>query len=179
MQNPFLIGERIYLRPLDNVDLDRCMRWINNPEITSTLTMRFPMSRSQEEDWILSHYKDQANIPLAIIVKDQDQHIGNCGLHSIDYVNRNAEFGIMIGEVDQWGRGYAAEAARLIINYGFSQLGMHRIFLQVHSHNERAQRAYEKVGFKQEGRMRESYFRNGRYYDTLIMSMLEAEWTQA
>jgi RimJ/RimL family protein N-acetyltransferase len=176
MQNPFLIGERIYLRPLDKVDLDRCLRWINDPLVTATLTMRFPMSRSQEENWILSHYKNQSDLPLAIIVKDEDQHIGNCGLHSIDYVNRNAEFGIMIGEVDQWGKGYASEAARLIIDYGFKQLGMHRIFLHVYSHNERAQRAYEKVGFNQEGRMRESYFRDGRYHDTLIMSILESEW---
>ena len=179
MRNPFLTGKRIYLRPLDNEDLDRCLRWINNPQITSTLTMRFPMSRAQEESWILSHYKDHSDLPLAIVVKDGDQHIGNCGLHSIDYVNRSAEFGIMIGEKGQWGKGYAPEAAQLIIDYGFKQLGMHRIFLHVYSHNERAQRAYEKVGFKHEGTLREAYFRDGRYYDDLIMSILESEWTRS
>ena len=177
MDNPFLIGERIYLRPLDKDDLDQCMRWINDPAITSTLTMRYPMSRTQEESWLLSHYKDQTDIPLAIVIKDQDHHIGNCGLHSIDYVNRNAEFGIMIGEKDQWGKGYAPEAGRLIIDYGFKQLGMHHISLEVYSHNKRAQRAYEKVGFVHEGTMRESYFRNGRYYDNLIMGILETEWS--
>ena len=179
MKNPFLIGERLYLRPLDKDDLDRCLRWINDPLVTTTLTMRFPMSRTQEESWILSNYKSQSDLPLAIIIKDQDQHIGNCGLHSIDYVNRNAEFGIMIGEKDQWGNGYAPEAARLIIDYGFKQLGMHRIFLHVYSHNERAQRAYEKVGFIPEGTMRESYFHDGRYYDNLIMSILESEWVES
>lgn len=176
MQNQFLIGERIYLRGLDKDDLDRCLRWINDPAITSTLTMRFPMSRTQEESWLLSHYKDRSDLPLAIVINERDQHIGNCGLHRIDYVNRNAEFGIMIGEVDQWGKGYAVEAARLIIDYGFKQLGMHRIFLHVYSHNLRAQRVYAKVGFINEGTLRESYFRDGRYYDTLIMGIMESEW---
>ena len=179
MRNPFLIGERIYLRPIDGDDLDRCLRWINDPLVTATLTMRFPMSRAQEESWILSHYKDHSDLPLAIVVKEQDQHVGNCGLHSIDYVNRSAEFGIMLGEKDQWGKGYAPEAARLIIDYGFNQLGMHRIFLHVYSHNERAQRVYENVGFIPEGSMRESYFRDGRYYDTLIMAILESEWMES
>ena len=179
MRNPFLIGERIYLRPIDNDDLNRCLRWINDPLVTATLTMRFPMSRAQEEKWILSHYKDHSDLPLAIVVKEQDQYVGNCGLHSIDYVNRSAEFGIMLGEKAQWGKGYAPEAAQLIIDYGFKQLGMHRIFLHVYSHNARAQRAYEKVGFIPEGTMRESYFRDGRYYDTLIMSILESEWVES
>ena len=176
MRNPFLIGERIYLRPLEMRDLDLCLRWVNDPAITATLTMRFPMSRGQEESWLLSHYKDRSDLPLAIVIKDGDKHIGNCGLHSIDYINRNAEFGIMIGEIKQWGKGYAPEAAGLITDYGFKQLGMHRIFLHVYSHNERAIEAYRKVGFKHEGTLRESYFRDGRYYDDLVMSILESEW---
>ena len=177
MRNPFLIGERIYLRPLEKEDLDLCLRWVNDPAITATLTVRFPMSRGQEESWLLSHYKDRSDLPLAIVIEDGDEHIGNCGLHRIDYVNRNAEFGIMIGEADQWGKGYAPEAARLIVDYGFKQLGMHRIFLHVYSHNERAIKAYRKVGFVDEGTLRESYFRDGRYHDDLIMSILESEWT--
>ncbi len=178
MHNPFLVGERVYLRPLDIDDLERCLRWINDPTITSTLTIRFPISRAQEEDWLLSQYKDRSDMSLAIVIKDEDQHIGNCGLHSIDYVNRSAEFGIMLGERNQWGKGYALEAGRLILNYGFKQLAMHRIFLHVYSHNKRAQRVYEKTGFIHEGTMREAYFRDGRYYDDLIMAILESEWRE-
>jgi RimJ/RimL family protein N-acetyltransferase len=178
MQNPFLVGERVYLRPLDTDDLELCLKWINDPEITSTLTMRFPMSRTQEQSWIVSHYKDQSDVPLAIVIKNNDQHIGNCGLHSIDYVNRLAEFGILIGQKNEWGKGYAQEAGRLIIDYGFKQLAMHRIYLHVYSHNKRAKRAYEKLGFVVEGTMRESYFRDGRYYDTIVMAVLENEWKE-
>lgn len=176
MKNPFLIGERIYLRPLDEADLDRCLQWINDPEVLRALGRRFPMNRTLEKEWLAGQYKSEKHFSLAIVIKDGDQHIGNCGFNDIDYVNRKAVFGILIGEKDQWEKGYGPEAARLIVDYGFKQLGMHRISLEVYSHNARAQRAYKKVGFVLEGRMRESYFRDGCYYDTLIMAILEAEW---
>ena len=175
-KNPFLIGERIYLRPLDEEDLERCMRWINDPEVTRTLSRRFPISRALEREWLLGQYKSDRHLSLAIVIKDGNRHIGNCGFNDIDYVNRKAMFGILIGEKDEWGKGYGPEAARLIVDYGFKQLGMHRISLEVYSHNTRAQRAYEKVGFVHEGTLRESYFRDGHYYDTLVMGILEPEW---
>lgn len=176
MRNPFLIGDRIYLRPLEEEDLDRCMRWINDPEILTTLGRRFPMSRALEREWITSQYKSEKDLSLAIVIKDGDLHIGNCGFNSIDYLNRKAVFGILIGEKDNWGHGYAPEAAKLILGYGFDELNLHRISLEVYSHNKRAQRAYERVGFIHEGAMREAYFRNGRYYDNLIMGILRSEW---
>lgn len=178
MNNPFLIGERIYLRPLEEEDLERCLRWINDPEILTTLGRRFPMSRALERDWLTDQYKSEKHFSLAIVLKEGDQHIGNCGFNDIDPLNRKAVFGILLGEKDQWGKGYAPEAARLIAGYGFDQLGLHRIGLEVYSHNKRAQHAYEKVGFVHEGTIRESYFHDGRYYDTLIMRILESEWRE-
>jgi len=178
MRMPFLVGERIYLRPLAEEDLDRCMRWINDPEILSTLGRRFPMSRTLEREWLTSQYKSEKDFSLAIVLKDGDLHIGNCGLHQIDYQNRNAEFGILIGEKEHWGHGYAPEAAKMILQHGFDELNLHRISLEVYSHNERAQRAYEKAGFTPEGTMREAYFRSGRYYDNLIMGILRSEWRE-
>jgi RimJ/RimL family protein N-acetyltransferase len=176
MQTPFLVGNRLYLRPLEKEDLDRCVRWINDSEVTSTLLLRFPMNQESEQKWFASQYQDNTNIILAIVVQDGDRHIGNCGLHKIDYVNRNAEFGIMIGEKKEWGKGYAPEAAFLILDYGFRQLGLHRIGLEVFSHNPRAQRVYEKVGFVREGAKRESYFRDGQFHDTIVMGILKPQW---
>lgn len=176
MKNPFLIGERVYLRPLDEADLDRCLGWINDPEVISTLGRRFPMSATLEREWLTGQYKSEKTLSLAIVVKDGDQHIGNCGFNDIDYANRKAVFGILIGEKDQWGKGYGPEAARLIVDYGFNQLNLHRISLTVYSNNPRAIRAYEKVGFVHEGTLRESYFRDGRYYDTLVMAIVDRDW---
>jgi len=81
----------------------------------------------------------------------------------------------MSSEKDQWGKRYASEAARLVLCYDFEELNLHRISLEVYSHNKRAQRSYEKAGFAHEGTMRESYFRNGTYHDTLVMAVLKSD----
>jgi len=171
-----LTGDRIVLRPLCGEDLDRCMRWINDPEMQARIGRRHPMGRAQEEEWLADQYKRDDHLNLAIVVKDGDRHIGNCGFNQIDFVNRNAEFGILIGERDSWGSGYGPEAARLILAYGFEELGLHRIGLGVYAFNERAILAYEKAGFVREGAEREAYFRHGRFHDHIRMSVLESEW---
>jgi len=176
MHRSFLTGDRIVLRPLDAEDLDRCLRWINDPEIRAKIGRRHPMSRTQEEAWLAGQYQREDQINLAIVAVDGDRHIGNCGFNTIDFVNRCAEFGILIGERDAWGQGYGPEAARLILEYGFQELGLHRIELGVYSFNERAIRAYEKVGFVREGAEREAYFRHGEFHDHIRMSVLESEW---
>lgn len=176
MDNPFIVGQRIYLRPLDEADLDRCLRWINDSEVLVTLGRRHPLGRTAEQEWLREQYKSEDQMTLAIVLVDGDRHIGNCGFNEIDYVNRCGMFGILIGEKDVWGQGYGPEAADLILGYGFEQLGLHRIGLEVYSHNPRALRAYEKAGFVREGVLRESYFRNGVYHDTIVMAVLESEW---
>lgn len=176
MKTVFIRGDRLYLRPLDAEDLERCMRWINNPEILRFLGRRFPMGREQEKEWIGNQYKDEREINLAIVLDADDRHIGNCGLFDIDYVDRCGEFGILIGEPDVWQQGYGTEAARRLVEYGFRQLGLHRIELEVYAFNARARRSYEKVGFRVEGTKRESYYWNGQFHDALTMSILAAEW---
>jgi len=176
MNEPFLIGERIYLRPLEEGDLDRCHRWINDSGILARLGRRTPMSRAMEREWLAAQYKSDRDLSMAIVVSDGDRHIGNCGFNEIDYHNRSGVFGILIGERDAWGKGYGPEATRLVLDYGFSELNLHRISLRVHTDNERAIRAYEKAGFRREGVLRESYYRHGVYHDTLIMAILASEW---
>jgi RimJ/RimL family protein N-acetyltransferase len=178
MTMKFLEGERLYLRPLVVDDLDRCLRWINDPEILRFLGRKHPMSREMEQEWLAKQYKDERHTNFAIILKDGDRHIGNCGLDSADLWNRNASFGILIGEKDCWHQGYGPEAARLVLEFGFAELGFHRIYLTVFSFNERAQRAYAKTGFVHEGTRREDYYRHGEFHDTHIMSILESEWRE-
>jgi RimJ/RimL family protein N-acetyltransferase len=176
MERPFLIGRRIYLRPLGEGDVDRCLSWINDTEVARGVGRKGPISRTQEREWILGQYKSPSTFSLAIVLQAGDRHIGNCGLHEIEFSNGCAEFGILIGEKTQWGNGYAPEAAGLLLRYGFEEMGLHRIELEVYAQNERAQRAYEKAGFVPEGRRRESYFSQGAFHDTLIMGILKPEW---
>ncbi len=178
MNVPFLVGDRIYLRPLDaDADLDRCLGWINDPELQARIGRRHPMSRAQEKEWLAGQYKREDQLNLAIVLKDTDQHVGNCGFNQIDFINRCAEFGILIAERDAWSKGYGPEAAGLILKHGFEELGLHRIWLWAFSFNQHAVRAYEKAGFKHEGVLREAYYRHGAYHDHIVMSVLESEWS--
>jgi RimJ/RimL family protein N-acetyltransferase len=176
VKNSFLIGERLYLRPLEEADIPTCLRWINDPEVTRTLMMYRPLNELREREWFQGQYKDDHNIILAITLKEQDRHIGNVGLHRIDWKNREGELGIMIGEKDEWDKGYGSEAISLVLGYGFDRLNLHRICLRVYENNPRAQRCYEKAGFRREGAMRESAFSEGRYWDTIFMGILDREW---
>lgn len=178
MKNPFLIGERLYLRPLEEGDIPTCLRWINDPEVNRTLSFYRPINELREREWFERLYRDDREIVLAIIVQGKDKHIGNIGLHGIDWKDRQAELGIMIGEKGEWDKGYGTEAVRLMLGYGFERLGLHRIYLRVYANNLRAIRCYEKAGFRREGVLRESHFAERRYWDTIIMGLLEEEWQE-
>jgi len=177
MHRPFLEGERIYLRPLDaETDLDRCLFWINDPELQARIGRRHPMNRKTEQEWFDSQYNREDHMNLALVLKEGDRHIGNCGFNEIDFVNRSAQFGILIAERDAWGQGFGPEAAELLLEFGFQELGLHRIWLWAFSFNRHAVRAYEKAGFVHEGALREAYYRHGTYHDHVVMSVLEPEW---
>lgn len=177
METPFLIGDRVYLRPLAETDLDLCMRWINDPELIVYLDRRLPMGREQERSWLKKQYDDPSSFSLAIVLEHGDVHIGNCGLHHINHFDRSAEFGIMIGDPGSREKGYGTEAGRLLIDFAFRELNLHRVELRVFSFNIRAKALYEKLGFILEGSKRESYFRHGMFHDTLMMAILDSEWS--
>lgn len=176
MEFPFLIGEKAYLRPVDQEDVDRFVRWFNDPEVRINLSSSFPLNRIREREFVEKLYRDERDVVLAIVVKEGDQHIGVAGLHGIKLPNRNATFGIAIGEKALWDKGFGTEAARLILDYGFRQLNLHRVTLWVYSTNRRAIHVYEKLGFKEEGRKRESEYRDGTYCDDVLMGILKREW---
>jgi RimJ/RimL family protein N-acetyltransferase len=160
-------------------DLERCQQWFNDPEVRIHLSMVRPISREAEraflEDLIKKAGSSTADIIMAIVLKDGDRHIGNVGLHHLNLVDRHAELGIAIGEKEHWQKGHGTEAIRLMVDYGFSTLNLHRIYLCVHDNNPRAIAAYEKVGFRREGIMRQALFRSGKYIDLLLMSLLRGE----
>ena len=123
--------------------------------------------------------KNGGRTKSAALLKEGNRHIGNCGLEGTDPTNRNACFGIFIGEPDARCQGYGTEATKLLLEYGFQELNLHRIYLTVFSFNDRARRSYEKAGFVLEGTRREDYYRHGRYHGTHVMGILKSEWEGA
>ena len=176
LKNPFLIGERIYLRPLEREDAAIFVPWVNDQEITRNLILYRPMNRDSEEEFIARASKEQGGMVFGIALKKDDRLIGNTGFHAVHGKDRHAGFGILIGDKTEWDRGYGTEATALMAQYGFETLNLNRIWLHVYEHNTRGRRAYEKVGFQLEGTLRKHCYREGRYWDVIVMGLLREEW---
>jgi RimJ/RimL family protein N-acetyltransferase len=178
MANPFIVGDRIYLRPLEVEDVDSFVLWLNDEEIREYWGKTSPLSKINEKEYLKRIYKDDRNVRLGIVLKESDQLIGAIGLHDISIPHRNAELGVLIGNKSCWSKGYGTEAMNLMLKHGFDQLNLHRIYLFVLDFNPRAIRAYEKVGFKKEGVFRDHGYKDGKYCDDYAMSILESEWRE-
>ena len=113
---------------------------------------------------------------FGIALKKDDRLIGNTAFHAVHTKDRNAGFGILIGDKTEWDRGYGTEATALMVEYGFRTLNLNRIWLHVYEYNARGQRAYEKVGFRVEGTLRKHCYREGTYWDVIVMGILREEW---
>lgn len=105
-----------------------------------------------------------------------DRPIGNVGLFDLDLVNGSAGLGIMIGEPGDRGRGHGTDMLEALVGFGFASLRLERIWLDVYDFNPGARRVYERVGFQHEGVMRHAFFREGRFVDVHMMSILSGEW---
>ena len=174
-----LKGERITLGPVKKEYIESYLKWFNDPEITQNLNMFRPFTRMMEEDWIENLKNRDDTIVFAIIIPDEnnvEKLIGNCGIHAIDWKNRVAEVGITIGEKKYQSKGYGTEAMEVLLEYGFKTVNLNRIQLRVYEFNSRAINSYNKIGFIEEGRMRQAIFINGDYHDVIFMSILQEEW---
>ena len=174
-----LVGEKIYLSPMNIEDVEQYVKWFNDFKTTDGVgSSKSLINLESEREWVETSLK-QGNYIFAIINLETDELIGNCGIDSINSTDRTATLGIFIGEEENRNKGYGAEALKLLLDYGFNYLNMHNIMLQVKSFNERAIACYQKVGFKEIGRRRESNFLNGKYYDDISMDMLQSEFTES
>jgi RimJ/RimL family protein N-acetyltransferase len=175
-----LYGKRIRLRGNERSDLPKFVEWLNDPEVQRYLSMSLPISQAAEEQWFENMLKrPPEEQSLGIEIKDGEgwRLIGNCGIFDINWRSRSAEVGLFIGDKSCWNKGYGTEVLRLLLRHGFGTMNLNRIFLRVDAENLGGIRAYKKAGFVHEARLRESNFREGKYCDDLIMSVLRSEWT--
>jgi RimJ/RimL family protein N-acetyltransferase len=157
-------------------DVERYTEWVNDMEIGQFMLFTSSVIDMDKEKRTLLNLMDNDAV-FAIIEKDTNKCIGNCGLHQINNVHRHATFGIFIGEKTFWNQGVGTEAATLILDFAFNILNLNSINMDVLSYNKRAIRSYEKVGFKYAGKRREYMFMSGEYHDVLIYDILAKDFT--
>jgi RimJ/RimL family protein N-acetyltransferase len=170
----FLEGKRIYLREVRPSDVnERYYRWMNDPEVTRYLESRFfPNATEKLHDYVVGKLGDRDNVFLAIVLKEGDRYIGNIKLGPIQWIHRLADIGLLIGEKDCWGKGYATEAIQLVSDYAFNVLNLHKLNAGCYGPNEGSARAFQKAGFVVEGVRKEQFYANGSYVDDILLGLV-------
>jgi RimJ/RimL family protein N-acetyltransferase len=177
-QNPFVIGERLYLRPLEPAqDNHLYATWRNNEDIRRWFSV-YPSSDTRGKERLENLYKDFHHILLGVVLKSDNTLIGLVGLKDVNVLNQSAEFYVIIGDPAAWGKGYGTEATKLMIHYGFMELNLNRIQTQDMDENVGGWRADEKAGFKYEGTLREAIPRFGKFHDVRVYSLLRREYLE-
>ena len=174
----FLNSNRIYLRALEESDItEDYVAWLNDPEGTRHMESgRFPASVQSILQYLERFQHGEGDVIFAIIDRATEKHIGNVTLTSIHQTHRSAHTGLMLGNKDFWGQGYAFEAWSLIIEYAFDRLGLRKIIAGARAKNEASVTILKKLGFKEEGVFRKEFFSEGEFVDSIHMGLFRQEF---
>lgn len=171
---------RIYLRALNPDDYKVSVKWRNDPAIQEMIGgPKYFVSPERERQWVENAIISKDKIVLAVCLIENDQYIGNVMLQDIDWINRTARVPYMIGDKSVWGKGYATEARMLMLKFAFEERNLRRISAVVLEDNIASLRVNEKCGFKKEGLLRKSVFKNGKYHNQYILGLLKEEFDEA
>lgn len=178
MRHPFIIGENIYLRGLQKSDLEGdYFDWLNDAEVTKFMDSGvFPNTMEKMEEFYRNTAMSSNNAIFAIVDKETDKHVGNIRLGPINWVTRISPLGIMIGNKEFWGRGYGTEAIRLVSDYAFKRLNLHKVFAGVGAVNQSSAKAFSKAGFEIEGQAKSQFFLDGEYHDLLYLGITKEDF---
>lgn len=176
MKNPFIVGEKVFLRAVEREDAELLMQCNNHPEVRYPFFIAFPVNIYQTSKEIEKLYESREYIPFIICEKTTGRGVGITAFHRVDLVSRAAIYSIRIADSADWGRGFGSEVNRLMIEYGFEQLNLNRIQLHVYEGNSRALKSYEKAGFVKEGLLRQAMYHNDEYCNFHVMGLLREEY---
>lgn len=168
--------ERICLRALRRSDSDQLYEWINSRELVLLSSAFHPVSELEHEAWMEAMIAQRSDLVI-FVIEDRATvtAIGTCQLHNINWRHRHAELQIRIGDAASRGKGLGTEAVRLMCQFGFADLNLHRIFLHVFANNIRAITAYEKAGFTREGLLKDAAYIDGKYQDVVSMGKVRSD----
>lgn len=164
-------GKKILLRQLQLSDSDTYFKWINNKELVEFNSSYRPVSSFAHNNWFENVSKKSDLVIFSIEELQTKKLIGSCSLRNIDFIHRNAELQIRIGEENLLGKGYGSEAVELLLKFGFNNLNLYRIYLHVFEDNIRAIKSYEKNGFEKEGLLKSAAYINGKYKNIVLMAI--------
>lgn len=175
MKFSFLNGNSVYLRGLEKDDLIYLKEWLCNEKVTHYLEFGvFPPSIEQ----LAKQYDNESNndISFLVVLKNRDKPIGWGGLYDINWIKRSAELRFFIGETKFWNMTSALDSFKLLLEYSFKKLNLHKVTAGANVENKNSWKILERIGFVKEGTIRDTIYRNGKYYDAYFYSILRNEY---
>ena len=175
MESLFIESERLIFRPLDSSYLSQeYVNWMNDKEVNKYLESGGDYTIEKLKDF-LNEVEKSSILFWAIIIKDSNKHIGNIKIDPISKRNKTGEYGILIGDKKEWGKGYAKEASKAVLNFCFSKnVQLRKVTLGVVTENESALRLYQKLGFIQEGVLKSHALHLGKWCDVVRMAIFKS-----
>lgn len=173
-------GKVIILRAIEMDDLELLAKWSNSPELWHGLGgWHFPYSRLSTESYIKNIDNNNMKNQVFAIEANDIGLVGTLSLTDMDWKNKSATIGIMLGNIDTRGKGYALDAIMTIVRYAFKELGLNRIGAEIIDYNTRSiDFTIKKCGLQIEGRRAESIYRNGRYHDQFLLGMTHHQYDE-
>lgn len=166
-------GEKVFLRAYKEEDIQKVTSFVNDKEIKTfyDTDVSFPITLWEEETWVKSQ-KGNKNGEYNFAIEDikTKKYIGGCNIQNVNWLTRVALVGIMIGDKNYLGKGYGTDAMKVLMKFIFQDMNIRKIRLSTFSFNVRAQKSYEKCGFKVEGTLKDEVFKDGKYYDEIVMA---------
>lgn len=168
-------GERVYLEAIEKGDLPKLMEWRNREDFRKYFREYKDINTEMQTKWFeTSVLNDNSTIMFSIKSIDSNELLGCCGLCYINWIHRNADLSIYIGwenvYIDE--EGFAEESCKLLLDYGFNQLGLHKIWTEIYEFDEKKIKLYEKLNFHVDGILRENYYYGGKWWNSYILSIL-------
>lgn len=165
-------GSIVNLRKITRQDLELLRNWRNSTDIRKYNSQFLLLNLMDQTRWFKQISKESSGKIMFMITDKKMKPIGVCGLINLNITDRFAEIAIIIGEKKMWGKGFGSESLQLLVHYGFSELKLHRLEARIFDFNKSSIRLFEKLGFMIEVNLRESLWREGKWWDVHIFSIL-------
>ena len=170
-------GKKITLSPVEREDIEQLRNWRNQPELRKYFREHRDISKTMQSAWFDKINNDPNQVNFEIREAENNKLIGHCGLYYISWIHRHAEFGIYIGADDYRSGGFGSDALRTLIKYGFNDLNLNRIWCEVYDNNTSIE-LYKHLGFVHEGTLRQTYYNEGRYWDSHLLGIFRDEFEE-
>ncbi len=168
-------GHKTLLRPVEKSDLPELRKWVNDIETRRFMLNSGPISEIMEERWLEKISVASPELHLAICLLDGTL-LGTMSLHNVDMRHRHATTGSFIGPHEHRGKGYGQDAKMQLLNFAFNEMNLHKVMSRVLAFNKRSAAYSAKCGYKEEARLKEQTFRDGKWHDELILSVFREDW---